>query len=227
MSTLQEKSEHRQTRREIDPHRLRERMIEELRKKGITDEAVLQAMRSVRRELFVEPALRVHAYQDMRLSIGFGQTISRPYTVAVMTSLLQVQPGMRVLEIGTGSGYQTAVLVSMGCTVHTAEIVPELFERSKCIFHKLGLTSVRTHFRDGTLGLASASPFDRIIVTAGGPKIPEPLLNQLTNNGILIIPVGEMKRTQRLLRIRRSGDVFKQEDLGPAAFVDLVGDHGW
>lgn len=216
-----------QLRRAIDPVRLRERMVRELALKGIQDAAVLQALRAVPRHLFVPEALRSQAYEDTALPIGQGQTISQPYTVALMTSMLEVQAGMRVLEIGTGSGYQAAVLDAMRCRVFSIERLPELFEKTRRVLQAMGIRSVHLMRGDGTMGMSAAAPFDRIIVTAGGPEVPAPLVAQLDNNGIMLIPVGEKKRTQRLLRIRKENGRVFQEDLGNAVFVDLVGNHGW
>ena len=210
----------------VDPRRLRLRMVDTLARQGIRDEAVLQAMREVPRHLFVDEALTGRAYDSGTLPIGRGQTISSPFTVARMTSLLKVHAGTRVLEIGTGSGYQAAVLACMGCVVHSVERLPELHAKSTALLKSLGLDSVRTWLADGTLGLPRLAPFERIIVTAGGPAVPHPLLEQLDDNGIMLIPVGNSKN-QRLKRVfRRAGSLYEQ-DCGPAVFVDLVGSHGW
>lgn len=200
------------------------RMLEE---RGLKAPAVLAALASVPRHLFVAEALRAHAYEDTPLPIGFGQTISQPSIVALMTALLEAQPGMRVLEIGTGSGYQAAVLAAMGCTVFSLERMPELHTATRALLQGLYAGSIRTYCRDGTRGLPLAAPFERIIVTAGGPEVPEPLLDQLAEGGILLIPVGSRPRTQRLLRVHKRQGRTDTEDLGPVIFVDLVGDHGW
>ena len=202
-------------------------MVQELKRSGITDEAVLQAMGTVPRHLFVEEALRVQAYEDIRLPIGYGQTISQPSTVALMTQRLEARPGMRVLEIGTGSGYQAAVLAVMGCRVYTVERLAELYHVTRNLLQQLSLRAIYMVRGDGTLGLPAAAPFERIIVTAGGPEVPQPLLQQLAEGGILLIPVGDKPRTQRLLRVHRRAGRFLTENLGPANFVDLVGSHGW
>ncbi|MCI7569004.1 protein-L-isoaspartate(D-aspartate) O-methyltransferase [Desulfovibrio sp.] len=211
----------------LDPRRSRQRMVQELKRSGITDAAVLQAMAVVPRHLFVEEALRVQAYEDIRLPIGYGQTISQPSTVALMTQRLEARPGMRVLEIGTGSGYQAAVLAVMGCRVYTIERIAELYHATRNLLQQLSLRAIYMVRGDGTLGLPAAAPFERIIVTAGGPEIPQPLLQQLAEGGILLIPVGDKPRTQRLLRVQRRAGRFLTENLGPANFVDLVGSHGW
>ena len=193
----------------IDPRRLRLRMVRELAARGITDGRVLDAMSRVPRHLFVPEGLRSRAYEDCPLPIGYGQTISQPSTVALMSQMLETSPGMRVLEVGTGSGYQAAVLAAMGYTVYTVERLKELYQSARALLQP------------------AAAPFDRIIVTAGGPQIPRPLLEQLAVDGIMLIPVGARPRTQRLMRIMRRQGRLCSEDLGPAVFVDLVGDHGW
>ena len=212
----------------VDPKRLRRRMVrEQLEARGISDPAVLGAMLAVPRHLFVQEALRSQAYEDTPLPIGYGQTISQPYIVALMTQLLEVQRGMRVLEIGTGSGYQAAVLATLGCTVFTVERMRELYQNTSGLLRQLGLRGIHMQRRDGTLGMPEAAPFDRIIVTAGGPEVPRPLVEQLDEGGIMLIPVGSKPRTQRLVRVCKEQGRVSSEDLGPVVFVDLVGDHGW
>lgn len=211
----------------LDPRRSRQRMVRELRRSGITDEAVLQAMADVPRHLFVEEALRAQAYEDIRLPIGYGQTISQPSTVALMTQCLEARPGMRVLEIGTGSGYQAAVLAVMGCRVYSIERIAGLYRATRNLLRQLSLRAIHMVQGDGTLGLPAAAPFERIIVTAGGPEIPQPLVRQLADGGILLIPVGDKPRTQRLLRVERRAGRVLTDNLGPVHFVDLVGSHGW
>ena len=196
----------------IDPRRLRLRMVRELAARGITDGRVLDAMSRVPRHLFVPEGLR---------------SISQPSTVALMSQMLETSPGMRVLEVGTGSGYQAAVLAAMGCTVYTVERLKELYQSARALLQQLDLRAIHMQRSDGTLGMPAAAPFDRIIVTAGGPQIPRPLLEQLAVDGIMLIPVGARPRTQRLMRIMRRQGRLCSEDLGPAVFVDLVGDHGW
>ena len=211
----------------IDPRRLRLRMVRELAARGITDGRVLDAMSRVPRHLFVPEGLRSRAYEDCPLPIGYGQTISQPSTVALMSQMLETSPGMRVLEVGTGSGYQAAVLAAMGCTVYTVERLKELYQSARTLLQQLDLRAIHMQRSDGTLGMPAAAPFDRIIVTAGGPQIPRPLLEQLAVDGIMLIPVGARPRTQRLMRIMRRQGRLCSEDLGPAVFVDLVGDQGW
>lgn len=200
---------------------------EQIEGRGIQDPLLLQAMNSVPRHLFVPEAFRAHAYDDSPLPIGQGQTISQPYMVARMTDALKISPGMRVLEIGLGSGYQAAILAAMGCVVFGIERIEEICRSTQARLRSLDLKTVHVHRGDGTLGMSAAAPFDRILVSAGGPKVPPPLIEQLANNGILLIPVGERPRTQRLFRIRKSSALLFQEDLGPAEFVNLIGNHGW
>lgn len=212
----------------VDPRRLRMRMVrEQIAARGIDDPAILDAMAQVPRHLFVPEAFKSHAYDDSPVPIGFGQTISQPYMVARMTSLLEVEKGMRVLEIGAGSGYQAAVLATLGCTVITIERIADLYLRTKHLLQKLGYRTIHLQRGDGTLGFSVAAPFERIVVTAGGPQVPPPLLTQLADKGILLIPVGDRPRTQRLMRMHKINGNILQEDMGSAAFVDLVGDHGW
>ena len=200
---------------------------EQLVARGITDQAVLKAMGEVKRHEFVDEALQSQAYGDNALPIGFGQTISQPFSVARMTSALQVQPGLRVLEIGTGSGYQAAVLAQIGADVFTVERVKPLYLSALKRLTALRYFQVKVKLTDGTLGWEEEAPFDRILVTAGGPEVPRPLLAQLGENGKLIMPLGSQKRAQRLIRIRKEEGKWFKQDLGPAQFVDLVGPHGW
>lgn len=216
------------TTRPVDPRRLRLRMVrEQLQGRGITDPGVLDAMSRVPRHLFVPEAFAAHAYNDSPLPIGQGQTISQPYMVARMTQFLEARQGMRVLEIGVGSGYQAAVLAAMGCIVFGMERVKEIYQATSARLRRMGLGAIHIQRGDGTLGLPQAAPFDRIIVSAGGPKIPDPLISQLAVNGVMLIPVGGKPRAQRLLRLRKRLGSITTEDLGAAVFVDLVGHHGW
>ena len=206
----------------------RERMVtEQLVARSIGDQAVLQAMRTVKRHLFVPEALYSRAYEDSPIPIGHGQTISQPYIVGLMSELLQTRPGMRVLEIGTGSGYQAAVLAAMGLTVFTVERVRELYVSTRELLERLGLRSIHMKFDDGTLGIPEAAPFERIIVTAGGPSVPPPLVQQLDDPGILLMPVGKQRRTQRLVRVSKNKGQISSEQLLGVSFVDLVGNHAW
>jgi protein-L-isoaspartate(D-aspartate) O-methyltransferase len=212
----------------IDPRRSRERMVaEQLEARGITSPAVLEAMRTTPRHLFVQEALAAGAYEDHPLPIGHGQTISQPYIVALMTQLLEVRPGSRVLEIGTGSGYQAAILHHLGCTVFTVERVRELYTASQRLFAELNLRGIRQKLSDGTLGWPEAGPYARIIVTAGGPDIPQPLLDQLDDPGLMLIPVGAHRRAQELMRVSKKEGRVITEPLHSVRFVDLVGQYGW
>jgi protein-L-isoaspartate(D-aspartate) O-methyltransferase len=206
----------------------RERMVrEQIEARGICNADVLQAIRTVKRHLFVTEALYARAYEDSPIPIGHGQTISQPYIVSLMSELLEAGPGMRVLEIGTGSGYQAAVLAAMGLTVFSVECVRELFFITRELLQRLSVRNVHMKLGDGTLGMPEAAPFERIIVTAGGPSIPQPLLEQLDDPGILVIPVGEQRRTQRLMRVIKDNGKIYTENKEAVSFVDLVGVHAW
>lgn len=200
---------------------------ESVKGKGVTNEAVLSAMRKVPRHLFVQEALANRAYDNCPQPIGHGQTISQPYIVGLMTELLEPQPGLRVLEIGTGSGYQAAILAEIGMEVYTVERIRELFLEARERLHSMKYFKIRFKLDDGTLGWPEHAPFDRIVVTAGGPSVPEPLLEQLADPGILVIPVGSTRRHQTLIQVRkREGRISREANCG-VAFVDLVGAHGW
>lgn len=207
----------------------RQRMVkEQLIARGINDENVLRAMAAVPRHLFVNEALYPTAYEDRPLPIACGQTISQPYTVALMCQMLMAEKGMKVLEIGTGSGYQAAVLREMGLKVFSVERIKELFTRTKSFLTaKLGYSDIQLFLSDGTLGLELFAPYDRIIVAAGGPAIPEALKNQLAEGGIMLIPVGKEKMTQNLIRVFKIGSTCREENLGTTTFVDLIGKQGW
>jgi len=208
--------------------RNRERMVrEQIEARGITDERVLSVMRQIPRHLFVDEALQVQAYGDHPVPIGLGQTLSQPYIVALMTHLLVVRPQMRILEIGTGSGYQAAVLAAMGADVFTVERIKQLYMAARSRLLQMKFFNAQVKLDDGTLGWPDQAPFDRIIVTAGGPEVPEPLVAQLADPGIMVIPVGGAKRDQRLMRIFKKEGRIHREDHGSVAFVDLVGSHGW
>jgi protein-L-isoaspartate(D-aspartate) O-methyltransferase len=194
--------------------------------RGIHDYRVLEAMRKVPRHLFVGEALQDQAYGDFPLPIGEGQTISQPYIVAEMTQALELTKDDRVLEIGTGSGYQTAILAELAFRVYTIERLRELFIRARKLLDQLGYHNVIAKCSDGTLGWPDESPFDAIIVTAGAPEVPEKLIQQLTIRGRMVIPVGD-RFSQTLLRIRRDEDGIQDTNLGGCRFVKLVGEHGW
>jgi protein-L-isoaspartate(D-aspartate) O-methyltransferase len=207
---------------------LRERMVRDLiAARGIKDERVLEAMRTVPRHLFVKEHLRSQAYGDHALPIGAAQTISQPYIVARMTELLEVGSEHSVLEIGTGSGYQTAVLALLARRVYSLERIAELAQQAIPRMRQLGLDNVKIQVFDGTVGWSEWAPYDRILVTAGAPKVPEPLLGQLAPGGVLLVPEGQLN-AQKLVIYRKSarGDVRRREG-EEVAFVPLLGRHGW
>ena len=194
--------------------------------RGITDERVLAAMADLPRHLFVEEALQGKAYSDNALPIGARQTISQPYIVAMMTQLLKIGPEDRVLEIGTGSGYQTALLAGLARTVYTVERLRPLSARAKHTLRQLGIDNVHFRVGDGTAGWPEEAPYSRILVTAGAPAVPAPLLGQLDPGGRLVIPVGEEKQ-QVLQVIIRGPSGFRTEQYDECVFVKLIGQEGW
>lgn len=194
--------------------------------RGIRDKAVLNAMRTVPRHLFVDESTRYRTYDDMALPIGEGQTISQPYMVAVMTELLGLTGKEKVLEIGTGSGYQAAVLAHLAKEVFTIERIASLAEKAEQRFRDLAYFNIHVKIGDGTLGWPEKAPFDGIIITAGSPKIPDPLKEQVSENGIIVIPVGS-RYSQQLLRIKKTKSGFEEEYHTPCVFVPLIGEHGW
>ncbi|MBI4489138.1 MAG: protein-L-isoaspartate(D-aspartate) O-methyltransferase [Deltaproteobacteria bacterium] len=199
---------------------------EQLVARGIQDPRVLQAMRKIPRHLFVESALGDRAYEDGPLPIGEKQTISQPYMVALMTEALELTGEERVLEVGTGSGYQTAVLAELSLNVFSIEKIRPLAVRARAILDELGYYNVAIHVGDGTLGWSEHAPFDAIIVTAGSPGLPQPLVEQLSVGGRLVIPLGD-EESQALKRIRRTGSGSEEEHLGECRFVKLWGKYGW
>lgn len=206
----------------------RRRMIDRLRDENkITDERVLEAMENVPRHLFVPDALRFQAYRDNALPIEDKQTISQPAIVARMTSLLDVKPSDKVLEIGTGTGYQTAILALLGDKIYSIERMASLAAKAETRLREMGFRNVTVKEGDGTRGWEAYAPYDAILVTAGGPGAPEPLLGQLAPGGRLVIPVGDSLHKQELLLIKRTNEGFKRERHGACAFVPLIGDHGW
>jgi len=204
---------------------LRNKLIKKLRLKGIADEAVLTAIGKVPRHVFFDDALLAHAYEDKAFPIGEGQTISQPYTVAFQTEKLEVKPEQKVLEIGTGSGYQAAILLELGAKVYTIEFNKKLFEKTKIFLPRLGYTPY-FFYGDGSKGIPAKAPFDKIIVTAGAPVVPSALTDQLTENGILIIPVGD-RETQKMLKITKKDGKLLKEEFNQFAFVPLLGEGGW
>ena len=206
----------------------RERMVELIESRGVTDPAVLQAMRSVPREQFVDEIQAPYAYDDAPLPIGEGQTISQPYIVAVMTAAIRPRSGHRVLEIGTGSGYAAAVLSRIIAEVYTIERVRSLAESARRRLEHLACANVHVRHGDGSLGWPEHAPYDGIIVTAGGPDVPPSLLVQLAIGGRLVMPVGPQLRWQQLVRVVRAGpDAYEREALEQVAFVPLIGAQGW
>jgi protein-L-isoaspartate(D-aspartate) O-methyltransferase len=205
----------------------RERMVNhQLISRGITDKGVLSAMRKIPRHLFTEEALIGEAYNDHPLPIGHKQTISQPYIVALMTEALELTGNEKTLEIGTGTGYQTAILAELSVKVYTIERIRPLMEKARHLLNELGYTNIMFKSYDGTLGWEEYAPFDAVIITAGAPKIPEPILNQLADGGRLVIPVGD-RLSQDLIKVRKKNGDYEKENLGGCRFVDLIGVHGW
>jgi protein-L-isoaspartate(D-aspartate) O-methyltransferase len=204
---------------------LRNQLVKKLRLKGILDEKVLSAIGKVPRHVFFDDALLTHAYEDKAFPIGEGQTISQPYTVAFQTEKLHIKPGDKVLEVGTGSGYQAAVLVEMGAKVYTIEFQRKLYEKTKELLPTLGYKPFFL-FGDGSKGLPTKAPFDKIIVTAGAPIVPTALTEQLAEGGIMIIPVGDQTK-QKMVRISKKNGKLIKEEFDHFAFVPLLGEHGW
>jgi protein-L-isoaspartate(D-aspartate) O-methyltransferase len=201
-------------------------LVANLKLKGISDETLLQAMLKVEREKFVSVVMKPNAYKDIALPIGYGQTISQPYTIAIMTEALQIKKGDKVLEIGTGSGYQAAILFEMGSKVYSIERNIDIYNDVLKRFEKLG---IRVHCKcgDGTLGWDQYAPFDKIIVTAGSPLIPETLKKQLAVNGRMVIPVGSMSSQVLKVITKTAPDEFEIEEIPSFVFVPLVGREGW
>lgn len=207
--------------------RQREEMVaKQIQARGITDIQVLEAMRKTPRELFVSEALRDQAYGDFPLPIGEQQTISQPYIVAEMTQALELKSSDRVLEIGTGSGYQAAILSVIAYRVYTIERIYSLYVKTRRLFDTLRYHNIVTKYSDGTAGWADESPFDAIVVTAGAPQIPEMLVNQLVVGGRMVLPVGS-QHSQELIKLIKTDAGIQKTYLGGCRFVKLVGEHGW
>jgi protein-L-isoaspartate(D-aspartate) O-methyltransferase len=206
---------------------LRDQMVtRQLQARGIQNTRVLEAMRRTPRHLFVPDNVRPLSYDDRALSVGHEQTISQPYMVGIVLQALGLKPSERVLEVGTGTGYQAALLGQLAGQVETVELVPELAHQAETLLQTLGLTNVTVHVGDGSLGLPQRAPYDAIVVAAAAPHIPVRLLDQLTPNGRLLIPIGE-RHYQRLMRITKRGGSVEQDELGNCTFVPLVGEDGW
>lgn len=202
---------------------MRNKLTDTLSEKGIADKRVLDAIRAVPRHLFLDSGFEAHAYQDKAFPIGADQTISQPYTVAFQTELLEVKPHSKILEIGTGSGYQTAILLHLRARVFTIERQLELFKKTSIFFEKMGYRPKKAIFGDGYKGLPEEAPFDGIIVTAGAPEVPKPLMAQLRVGGRLVIPVGTDEQIMTLY-IRKSAKEFEKKEFGSFRFVPLLED---
>jgi len=211
----------------LDYHLTREKMVKtQLIPRGINDKRVLEAMGKIPRNRFIEDALKGEAYNDHPLPIGHKQTISQPYIVALMTEALELTGNERTLEIGTGSGYQTAILAELSEKVYTVERIRSLLVKSRNILAELGYNNILFKAFDGTLGWKEYEPYDAIMVTAGAPNVPQPLLEQLSEGGRLIIPVGN-RFSQELIKMTKKRGRYIQKNLGGCRFVDLIGVHGW
>lgn len=212
---------------EQDHGALRKRMVsDQIRARGISDPRLLAALEKVPRHRFVTPGDESLAHEDYPLPIGSGQTISQPYIVALMSELLQLQGREKVLEIGAGSGYQTAVLAELCAQVIAVERLPELAARARRLLSELGYVHVEIVGGDGTLGWPDAAPYDAILVTAAAPRIADPWLTQLADGGRLVLPLGA-RWSQTLTRLTKRGSDFLTETFGPVAFVPLIGEYGW
>jgi protein-L-isoaspartate(D-aspartate) O-methyltransferase len=201
----------------------RQQLVKTVKKKGITDKMVLGAIGKIPRHLFMDSSFEDHAYQDKAFPIAADQTISQPYTVAFQTEKLEIEKGDKVLEIGTGSGYQTAVLCELGAKVYSIERQRELYKKTKTFLNKIGYRPKHLSFGDGYKGMPDYAPFDKIIVTAGAPYVPKDLLGQLKVGGRMVIPVGDEVQTMTLF-IRKSPKEFDKTEFGQFRFVPLLGD---
>ena len=211
----------------VDYTQARQRMVQEqLIERGLNDPLVLAAMQQVPRHLFVEESLRARAYEDHPLPIGHNQTISQPYMVAHMASVLKLAESEHVLEIGTGSGYLAAILAEQGSVVSSVEIVESLAKRARNVLHELGYQGVHVHVGDGTLGWEEEAPFDAIVISAAAPSLPRPLLSQLRMGGRLVVPMGE-EDLQTLVCVWKEPGGIQEEYFGECRFVKLQGEYGW
>lgn len=210
----------------LDPAIARNRLIKKLREKGITDERVLEAFNSVPRHLFVDGAMYAQAYDDNALPIGNGQTISQPYVVALMTQLLELEKDEKILEIGTGSGFQTALLAQFSRRVYTIERIKELSDTSRKRLRDMGYVNIIFKQGDGSIGWPQHGPFNKIIVTAGAPVLPETLIKQLAVGGRMVIPTGNRDK-QDLVVYKKSEKGIEKSIAAQVVFVPLIGNHGW
>ncbi|MGD0660367.1 MAG: protein-L-isoaspartate(D-aspartate) O-methyltransferase [Syntrophorhabdales bacterium] len=208
-------------------HSLRQQMVETLVERGIRDRRVIEAFRKVPRHLFLDEALWPQAYSDHPLPIGERQTISQPYIVALMTEALGLTGMEKVLEIGTGSGYQTAILAELADCVYSLERLPDLAKRARKVLDQLKYTNVVIRIGDGTAGWRDESPFAGIIVTAAAPGAPDPLMQQLEIGGKLVIPIGDEQFQDLLVYFKEGEDRYREQNLGGCRFVKLIGEHGW
>lgn len=225
---MQTTGQHPANRSQQDYTIPRQRMAERLQQHyQIADLKVLEAMRAIPRHFFVSEALQGRAYGDHALPISANQTISQPYIVARMTELLEINKDSRVLEIGAGSGYQTAVLSKVAGQVYSIERIGDLARGAQAKIRELGIYNATVKCFDGTMGWAANAPYDGILVAAGGPNIPKPLVAQLKPGGRLVVPVGPTRESQRLIRVIKTDTGSKEEDHGACAFVPLIGQHGW
>lgn len=206
---------------------LRKVLVKTLREKGIKDEGVLEAIGKVPRHFFIQKYTVEKAYEDTALQIDAGQTISQPFTVAYQTELLNIKPGIKVLEIGTGSGYQAAILAEMGAQVFTIERQETLYQKTSKFLAETGYKTVYCFLGDGSVGLPKKAPFDRIIVTAGAPAVPQSLLKQLKKGGTLVIPVGDEKIQKMITVLKISDKDYEQIELDTFKFVPLIGEKAW
>ena len=211
----------------MDYRKMREAMIrKQIIARGIKEKRVVEAFRRVERERFVPPEVREQAYEDFPLAIGEEQTISQPYIAALMTQCLELRGEEKVLEIGTGSGYQTAILAELAREVYSVERIASLAQRAKTVLDELGYTNVKIRVANGTLGWEEYSPYDRILVTAGAKELPKPLLDQLAEGGVMVIPVGDLL-SQRLEVIRKKKTGIESRTVERCIFVPLIGAYGW
>jgi len=223
-------SEAKTARWNPDDYRIaRRKMVDQqLKNRGVTDSRVLEAMAAIPRHFFVDEAQAAQAYLDSPLPIGYGQTISQPFIVALMIEALNLSPTDRVLEIGSGSGYQTAILASLASEVLAVERIEALFHKGRENLARLGQPNIHLKLDDGTLGWPELAPYEAIIVAAGGPRIPQPLVDQLAHGGRLVVPVGPTEKSQKLTLVTKDADGgLSRTALGDCRFVALVGHHGW